>query len=642
MYTQHFSLSLSHYSTIFIVFFITTFSTSHCQDHEMFWVCRNHTYNCGQNIKGIGYPYWGDGRPQYCGHPQFELKCQNNDHPVIDIDDHMFRVLEINSSGSMMTMARLDLWDNPCPQILSNITFDNTFFSLHSSTARSLYLFYNCTSSLTEFLNNFTCPLDSVRESNRFYGDESFLSIQLETTTCQHGIEVPVFRTSLEGLWDISLNLQQALNLGFEVQYNASNVECSSCESSGGTCGSDPTTLQFVCLCHDQPHHLTCGDHGNNLTTRLKLTIGVGSGGIGLLLMSIIFCCIRSKTSSFRSIIFWRLKIKDNRDLEAFIRNHGSLSPKRYSYSYVKKITHSFRDKFGQGGYGSVYKGKLLNNQPVAVKLLDESKGNGEEFINEVASISKTSHVNVVTLLGFCLEGNKRALIYEFMPNGSLEKFIYHQGLSKTNGHLGWKKLYQISIGIARGLEYLHRGCSQRILHLDIKPHNILLDDDFCPKISDFGLAKLYTKKESIISIMEARGTIGYIAPEVFSRNFGGVSHKSDVYSYGMMVLEMVGGRKNNDVGVSHTSEIYFPHWVYKRLELDEELGFQGDMTEEENEMARKMIFVGLWCIQTGPSQRPSMSKVVEMLEGSIEALEIPPRPYLHSLSRSVAESFTT
>lgn len=132
----------------------------------------------------------------------------------------------------------------------------------------------------------------------------------------------------------------------------------------------------------------------------------------------------------------------------------------------------------------------------------------------------------------------------------------------------------------------------------------------------------------SVVSMLAARGTIGYIAPEVVSRNFGEVSHKSDVYSYGMMVLEMVGGRKNIDVGVSHTSKIYFPHWIYKRLALDEDLGIQDVMTKEENETARKMILVGLWCIQTDPSHRPPMSKVLGMLEGSIKDLEVPPQPF--------------
>ncbi|KAL4611806.1 hypothetical protein ACB092_08G152100 [Castanea dentata] len=296
---------------------------------------------------------------------------------------------------------------------------------------------------------------------------------------------------------------------------------------------------------------------------------------------------------------------------------------------------------WGQGGYSSVYKGKLQDGCFVAVKVLKESEGNGDEFVNEVASISRTSHVNIVTLKGFCIEGSKRALIYEFMPNGSLEKFIYKGNPSNSNHQLGWETLYKISIGIARGLEYLHRGCNAQILHFDIKPHNILLDENFCPKISDFGLAKICPREKSFISMVSARGTIGYMAPEVFCRNFGGISHKSDVYSYGMMVLEMVGGRKNFDASVDFTSEIYFPHWIYKRLELGEELGLLGLLEKVDQENARKMIVVSLWCIQSDPSIRPSMSKVVNMLEGSLEPFKIPPKPFLCSPPSSPVDSST-
>ncbi|RZB92622.1 LEAF RUST 10 DISEASE-RESISTANCE LOCUS RECEPTOR-LIKE PROTEIN KINASE-like 2.5 [Glycine soja] len=286
-------------------------------------------------------------------------------------------------------------------------------------------------------------------------------------------------------------------------------------------------------------------------------------------------------------------------------------------------MTNSFKVKLGEGGFGAVYKGELLSGGPVAVKILNESKGNGEDFINEVASISRTSHVNVVTLVGFCLEGRKKALIYEFMPNGSLDKFIYKKGL-ETTASLSWDNFWQIAIGIARGLEYLHRGCNTRILHFDIKPHNILLDENFCPKISDFGLAKLCPRKGSIISMSDPRGTIGYVAPEVWNRNFGGVSHKSDVYSYGMMLLEMVGGRNNINAEASHTSEIYFPDWIYKRLEQGGDLRPNGVMATEENEIVKRMTVVGLWCVQTFPKDRPAMTRVVDMLEGKMNSLDIP------------------
>lgn len=194
-----------------------------------------------------------------------------------------------------------------------------------------------------------------------------------------------------------------------------------------------------------------------------------------------------------------------------------------------------------------MYKGKIPDGQIVAVKVLTKTHDNAEDFINEVASISRTSHVYIVNLLGFCYDGKRRALVYEFMPNKSLDKYISNSDLIDQECSLEWEKLFRIAVGVARGLEYLHRGCNTRIVHFDIKPQNILLDEDFCPKISDFGLAQLFKEKQSIMSTVGARGTIGYIAPEVFFRSFGAVSHKSDVYSYGMMLLEMADAKKKKN-----------------------------------------------------------------------------------------------
>ncbi|XP_057522110.1 probable receptor-like protein kinase At5g39030 isoform X2 [Amaranthus tricolor] len=327
-----------------------------------------------------------------------------------------------------------------------------------------------------------------------------------------------------------------------------------------------------------------------------------------------------------------------SKEIETLLKQHGSLGPKRHTYADLKRITNSFKIKLGEGGYGVVYKGKLHCGDQVAVKILKRSSNRDMdmvEFINEVVSIGNTNHKNIVKLLGFCYEGSKHALIYDYMPCGSLEKFT-HGGRDENNQQLSWKSLFEIAIGIARGLEYLHQGCNTRILHFDIKPQNILLDENYCPKISDFGLSKICPQKDSIISMSEARGTAGYIAPEVFFKRFGGVSHKSDVYSYGMLVLEMVGCRKNIDAKVEHSSEQYFPHWIYKQLEEVEEID-QIDTTNnnEGSVLKRKMVVVGLWCIQTNPFTRPNMTRVVEMLEGTLDLLQIPPIPSLASPLRS-------
>ncbi|KAG6695152.1 hypothetical protein I3842_09G082400 [Carya illinoinensis] len=382
-----------------------------------------------------------------------------------------------------------------------------------------------------------------------------------------------------------------------------------------------------------------------------RLIIPIGVAGIAVISLGIMYSVKRRRLSSNATVGVKRDAKNDHMDAEEMIKSYGSVAPTRYTYSAVKKLTNSFKDKVGRGGYGVVYKGKLPDGRVVAVKVLSESKGNGEEFINEVASVSGTSHVNIVTLLGFCYEKTKRALIYEFVPNGSLDKFIYDDGSSITKCHLDKTIMFQIAVGIARGLEYLHRGCRTRILHLDIKPHNILLDEDLCPKISDFGLAKLCKTKESIVSMTGMRGTAGYIAPEVFSRSFGGVSHKSDVYSYGMLVLEMVGGRKNYDSGVSHTDEIYFPQWIYNKLERDESFCTCEDRREDEEDIVKReveedivkrLIIVSLWCIQTNPLDRPSMGKVITMLDCNFQSLQIPPKPFLNSpVARSLENSST-
>ncbi|XP_066317253.1 LEAF RUST 10 DISEASE-RESISTANCEUS RECEPTOR-LIKE PROTEIN KINASE-like 2.5 isoform X3 [Miscanthus floridulus] len=309
-------------------------------------------------------------------------------------------------------------------------------------------------------------------------------------------------------------------------------------------------------------------------------------------------------------------------NIEALILAHGSLAPKRYKYSEVTKITSSLNNKLGEGGYGMVFKGRLDDGRLVAVKFLHDSKGDGKEFVNEVMSIGRTSHINIVSLFGFCLEGSKRALIYEYMPNGSLDKYIYSENPKAV---LGWDKLYTIAIGIARGLEYLHHSCNTRIVHFDIKPQNILLDQNLHPKIADFGLAKLCRTKESMLSMTGARGTPGFIAPEVHSRTFGVVSTKSDVYSYGMMLLEMVGGRKNVKSVAQESSEKYFPHWIYDHFGQEDGLK-TCEVTRENEEIARKMSVIGLWCIQILPMHRPTIGKVLEMFERGLDELDMPPR----------------
>jgi interleukin-1 receptor-associated kinase 1 len=299
----------------------------------------------------------------------------------------------------------------------------------------------------------------------------------------------------------------------------------------------------------------------------------------------------------------------------------------RYSYSEIKKMTGGFKEKLGEGGFGCVYKGKLRSGHFAAIKLLGKSKANGQDFINEVATIGRIRHTNIVQLVGFCAEGSKRALVYDFMPNGSLNNFIFSQESSVS---LSWEKLHEISLGVAHGIEYLHRGCEMQILHFDIKPHNILLDENFAPKVSDFGLARLCPANETEKSLTAAGGTIGYMAPELFYKNIGRVSYKADVYSFGMLLLEMAGRRKNLNALTENSNQINWPDWVHDQVSNEKAIEIGDGGTEEEEKIVKKMIIAGLWCIQMNPLNRPAMNEVVEMLEGDMESLQLPPRPVLN------------
>ena len=327
---------------------------------------------------------------------------------------------------------------------------------------------------------------------------------------------------------------------------------------------------------------------------------------------------------------------ENKRSIQKFLEDYMNFKPSRYAFADIKKITNNLKEKLGQGAYGTVFKGKVSNDLLVAVKILNNSNGKGEDFINEVATMGQIHHVNVVRLVGYCAEGFRRALIYEFLPNNSLDKYIA-LGTGRLKPSLSWETLQDIGLGIAKGIEYLHQGCDQRILHFDIKPHNILLDRNFIPKISDFGLAKLCSKDQSAVSMNTTRGTLGYIAPEVFSRNFGTVSYKSDVYSFGMVLLEMVGGRKSTSVTREDIDEVYYPEWIYNLLEEGEDLRILVEGEENAN-IAKKLAKVGLWCIQWHPTSRPTMKAAVKMLEGGLEELTMPPNPFA-SVSTSKANT---
>ncbi|KAK9156041.1 hypothetical protein Sjap_003521 [Stephania japonica] len=303
-----------------------------------------------------------------------------------------------------------------------------------------------------------------------------------------------------------------------------------------------------------------------------------------------------------------------------------------FRFKDLKIATKNFSDELGSGGFGSVFKGMLPDSTAIAVKKLEGVTQEEKQFRREVSTIGLIHHVNLVRLRGFCSEGAKRMLVYDFMPNGSLEKHLFRQNNSKI---LNWPQRYQIALGTARGLAYLHDECRDCIIHCDIKPENILLDADFSPKIADFGLAKLLGREFSRV-LTFARGTVGYLAPEWTT----GVSitSKVDVYSYGMMLFELISGRTNLKQ-VNDGRVWFFPTWAAKKVLsegqsvlsiLDDNL--DGVASIEELDRAFK---VASWCIQEDETQRPSMGRVVQILEGLLDVNHPPNDWYLHPLMAS-------
>ncbi|KAL4563105.1 hypothetical protein LXL04_027138 [Taraxacum kok-saghyz] len=305
----------------------------------------------------------------------------------------------------------------------------------------------------------------------------------------------------------------------------------------------------------------------------------------------------------------------------------------QYSFGVIRAATDDFSEnnKLGQGGFGSVYKGKLQNGQEIAVKRLSRGSGQGEqEFKNEVLLLARLQHRNLVRLLGFSLEGSERLLMYEFVENASLDQFIFDLTKRAT---LDWERRYKIIGGVARGLLYLHEDSRLKIIHRDMKASNVLLDAHMIPKIADFGMARLFTQEETQGNTSRIVGTYGYMAPEYAMH--GQFSVKSDVFSFGVLVLEIVTGHKNHSFQNGMMTEDLLSHawksWRDGRASslIDSTLR---DGSDSIRDMIR-CIHIGLLCVQEDVTERPTMASVVLMLSSFSLTLAVPSEPafFMHT-----------
>ncbi|VAH45148.1 unnamed protein product [Triticum turgidum subsp. durum] len=296
--------------------------------------------------------------------------------------------------------------------------------------------------------------------------------------------------------------------------------------------------------------------------------------------------------------------------------------------SALEVATENFSEgnKLGEGGFGAVYKGSLADGQEIAVKRLSQGSAQGiAELKTELVLVAKLQHKNLVRLIGVCLEEHEKLVIYEYMPNRSLDTILFDPERSK---HLDWGKRFKIINGIARGLQYVHEDSQLKIIHRDLKASNVLLDSDLNPKISDFGLARLFEGDQSKDVTNRVVGTFGYMAPEYVVR--GHYSTKSDVFSFGILVLEIITGRRNCGSYNSEQSvdllSLIWEHWTSGTiLEIaDPSLASRSSVPEEE---ILTYVHIGLMCVQESPADRPTMSRANAILNSDTVSLQAPSKP---------------
>ncbi|KAK2999706.1 hypothetical protein RJ639_022962 [Escallonia herrerae] len=462
-----------------------------------------------------------DHHPDHCAYsPAFHLYCtQNKSDPIIDL------LFPVNASPSntripFTIQASVKKIDYKSQTI--SISYLQSCLPPHPSVPQ------NATVSMFRMLRPRYNPAGSTLFNCS--SDKEKMSRDLYPITCLRGAGYHVYAVNGERkVSDVSLTACSSIysisyaplpvllqdRYSFKVEFGWSDpVACRDCEVRGKYCRwKDKSSPGHGTECLRKPT-------GSGAST--KLVVGVVVPGV--------FLVVLIGMALYRVVISKKREKDDQAKIERFLEDYEAHKPARFSYADIKRFTNQFRDQLGQGSYGTVFKGKLSNDILIAVKVLNNDSKGGEEFINEVGIIGTIHHVNVVRLVGYCADGFRRALVYEFLPNNSLEK------------------------------------------------------------------------------------------------NFGNVSSKSDVYSFGMLLLEMVGARENIDTGIQNTTQPYFPQWIYDRLGQGREVGIQIE-GEGGDQIAKKLVTVGLWCIRWHPVDRPSMKAVIQMLEGQ-EVPSMPPNPF--------------
>ncbi|KAF3444291.1 hypothetical protein FNV43_RR13981 [Rhamnella rubrinervis] len=584
------------FSSSFFFFYVDV--TTSFPSNETLSEC-SETFNCG-TLRNVSYPFTSDDGPDHCGPPEFRLSCLD-DFPEITIASLRYRVRRLDPFRRTLTLARLDLWNVTCPDKLINATLGSTSVFRCGENNSDLTMFYGCSSL---FLRNrkpenlFHCNnMGSFSDSYFWLGqvpDDLYLSL----ANCSDSLTVPILQSMASNLVKGRSLLAEALMGGFNVNYSLPN--------DGGS-------------------------------SKISLGAGLGIAGacvIGILLGACIFFIIQKKKKraieskskdlptppSSKSLPTTSINFSQSipsypfskTDLEKGSTYFGT---QVFSYTELEEATNNFDPsrELGEGGFGTVYYGNLHDGRVVAVKRLYENNFKRvEQFMNEVEILTRLQHKNLVKLYG-CTSRRSRELllVYEFIPNGTVADHIH--GKRSSSGLLSWPVRLNIAIETADALAYLHRS---DIIHRDVKTNNILLDNNFCVKVADFGLSRLFPNDVTHVSTAP-QGTPGYVDPEYYQCYQ--LTDKSDVYSFGVVLIELVSSlqavdtnRQRLDVNLANMAVNKIQNHSVNEL-VDPCLGFESD--DAIKKMTTAVAELAFRCLQQERDMRPSMDEVVRVLK---------------------------
>ncbi|XP_010279338.1 PREDICTED: LEAF RUST 10 DISEASE-RESISTANCE LOCUS RECEPTOR-LIKE PROTEIN KINASE-like 1.2 isoform X2 [Nelumbo nucifera] len=613
-----------------IVFLSIEVPSALCGDDPQYLNC-NRTFDCG-NVQGVGYPFWGDGRPSYCGPPEFRLVCGNNNLTSIEIMSQSYRVLQIDTRNRILKVARVDVLDDGiCKTQPVNTSLNFTPFT---SIPSDLYmnLFYGCSLGsggqgypYDKIPAKVSCPYNGDPTEVLYIIDQVPIHEDYSSSSgvfrwsCKAGVSLPVPPIPTEMLVNnIESNLSQVIRQGFQLGWNLSDASCTECWQSSGQCGYNSTLNRATCFCRHGSSAKSCSDKKRWVKVALGISSGVIAGAF--LVICIVLCrkklkfgLVKRKDISTPSTTVSSNPSSRTKDLEKGSIFMGVSIP-IFTYEVLEEATNNFdaSKELGDGGFGTVYHGKLRDGRDVAVKRLYENNYRRvEQFMNEIEILTRLRHKNLVTLYG-CTSRRSRELIlvYEYIPNGTVADHL-HGDRAKAGG-LPWSIRMSIALETAGALTYLH---ASDIIHRDVKTNNILLDNNFSVKVADFGLSRLFPTDATHVSTAP-QGTPGYVDPEY--HQCYQLTGKSDVYSFGVVLIELISSKPAVDIS-RHRHEINLATMAMNKIQnralhelVDPDLNFESDSAVRR--MVTGMAELAFRCLQYDREMRPTMDEALEIL----------------------------